>query len=662
MKNRYQNRNLLRLLARSHGIATSFIDYRNKRQCLPPEVLCALISSISGESISLDTTAEELRCLYDKERLVAVEKILPPSIVAWDGRLPKFWAWLREDVLSLDCEIIPEEEGHALRQAVVVDGKAGRRTIQGKKYVRARIDWDANIPYGYYRFVFTDQDGNRGESFLISAPAKLADLPRRWGAFAPAYALRGEHTQGIGGYSELLEAAQTIKHHGGEFLGTLPLLPLFYEGESPEISPYSPVSRLFWNEIFLDLTHLPGPYKTDGDGPQEFTADTVDYAAVYAYKKKILLEASDAFFAAYPVGDESYQSYLLKSPHLDDYAEFRARQIKDEDFFRIKRFHLYVQYACHLQLSRIREAVEAGQAAPLYLDYTVGVHRDGFDAQRMSDQFLKGYQVGAPPDKTFIQGQTWGFEPLHPRRLEESRYRYLRDCFHHYFQYSKIIRIDHIMGLHRLFCVPNGADARHGTYVYYNLNTQIGVLCLEAWRHGATVVGEDLGVVPDRIREAMEEHKIFRMWIGQNDIGPHPKKSFAKIKPAMIAALNTHDMYPFAAYMKGEDLETLHAMGILEDKFYVPFKKERGSRLVGLSKMANPYLGAIDGLAASAAQMVMINLEDIWEETIPQNIPGTTVQHPNWQKKFTRTIAQWPSLPMFQATVEILNRHRMVRP
>lgn len=660
-KNR-QTHTFLRLLARSYGIATSYKNFRKRRVTIPPETLCPLISAVSGEHVDESSSESDFRRIYNKVREESLVRMLPLTLVAWDGKFPKFWAWLPEGVEGIACTIIPEHEGQHLAQTITVVPTRRRRSEGGQTYLRVLIDWEAPIPYGYYTFHVRTNTGGEGESLLISAPAELGATPRQWGAFAPAYALRSTDEQGIGGYKELLEAARVIKQNGGQFLGTLPLLPVGYESRPPETSPYSPISRLFWNELFLDLSQLPGPYEADIKSGAPGQGDVINYPACYAYKKSVLGAAAQAFFAAYPEGDEAFREYLAKNVYLNDYADFRARQDADGGYEDVKRLHLYAQYACHLQLSRIKEEVESGQAAALYLDYTVGVHRDGFDALRLSELFLKGYQVGAPPDKTFVQGQTWGFEPPHPRKLEESRFRYLRDCFHHYFQYSRIMRIDHVMGLYRLFCVPDGQDARGGTYVYYNLNAQLGVLCLEAWRHGATVVGEDLGVVPDRIREAMDAHKLNRMWIGQNDIGSNPKTSFRKIRPSMIASLNSHDMFPFAAYMQKFDLETLHGMGIMNNKFFTQFSKERDKKLAGLRQMENAYLGAVEGMARSKAQMVLINMEDLWEETIPQNMPGTTQEHPNWARKYAKAIPEWSSLPLFQETVNILNLHRMARP
>lgn len=432
------------MLARSFGVATSYIDYRDERVVVPAEILRGLVSAISGEKIDEDAGEDDLRRLYNKIRLSKVEKSLPLTIVAWDGAFPKFWSWIEAGAKTAICRLQSEDGLQSQEKEVIFSGMEACRSFGRKNYIRARIEWDSPIPYGYYTFELRTGNGREHESFLISAPAHLPGVEKCWGAFAPAYALRSENTGDIGGFRELSDAARLIKKKGGEFLGTLPLLPLDYDGKNPETSPYSPVSRLFWNEIYLDLNSLPGPYMPDQTPGSD--SEKVDYTKTYASKKKALLKAAEAFFEAYPGGDDAFRDYLSKNAHLKDYADFRAQKYPKEAYDAMVKFHLYAQYACHTQLCRIKEEVESGQAAALYLDYTVGVHPDGFDAQRLSGLFLKRYQVGAPPDKTFTQGQGWGFEPLHPRKIEESRYQYLRDCFHHYFQYSKIMRIDHVMG------------------------------------------------------------------------------------------------------------------------------------------------------------------------------------------------------------------------
>lgn len=155
---------------------------------------------------------------------------------------------------------------------------------------------------------------------------------------------------------------------------------------------------------------------------------------------------------------------------------------------------------------------------------------------------------------------------------------------------------------------------------------------------------------------------MFRMWIGQNDIGADLEKSFAAIKQHMIAGLNTHDMFPFKAYLESLDLDVLHRMKIISDKEFPSFKKERRKKIGGLKTTPDPFIAAIEGMAASKAGMVMINVEDLWEETIPQNMPGTTTEHPNWSRRHLYMMGEWSSLPLFLQAAEILNRYRMACP
>jgi 4-alpha-glucanotransferase len=652
----------LRMLARSLGIASSYIDYKKRRVDIEADVLCKLISDLSGENISVNTPVSQLRLLLRALGRKRTEAIIPSPIVAWDGVFPHVWIWAKEEVKEIICTVKAEEPNQDFFSEFrldISDRAARSRSVDGQRYSRVRLHLNTVIPYGYYHLKIRTDAGDTGEGFLISAPRKLEPAPKVWGAFAPAYALRSEDDAGIGTYGDLFGAASLIKKHGGDFLGTLPLLPAFYEGDHFNISPYAPVSRLFWNEIFLDLSDLPGA--GSGDIRNPVVSDLVDYSQIYAYKKKHLLQAAEAFFAKHPDGDEGFQNFVREKHYLKEYAEFRARECEGCEFEETRRFHMYVQYVCHLQILKIKTGAEEGSCAWIYLDYTVGVHTAGFDAGRMASLFMKGYQVGAPPDALFGKGQNWGFEPLHPRKLEKNRFAYLRESLHHYLQYAKIIRLDHIMGFYRLYCIPDGMEPYQGTYVYYSLEGHLGVLCLEAWRHDAILVGEDLGTVPEMVCEAMEDHAINRIWVGQFNIGSHLKKSFSSIRPAMLACLNTHDMAPFQSYLQGLDLDRLRDFGFLSEKEFRNLKKERDKNISGLLKSSSPFLTALEGIAKSRAHLVMINLEDLWAEKNAQNMPGTVNEHLNWQRRFTYTLKELEALPIFKEATDILNEYRAGR-
>lgn len=638
------NLRLLRMLARIWGIGTSYLDYENNRVVIDVDVLARLISSLSEHPISRETKPERLLELLQLRKKELTEEILPRTLVAWDGRIPFLWAWLPADTENLAVTLHSEDK--TFTADLPCGAPLRRRLIDGVEYKRVKLSWDRDIPYGYYALRLANAPSPR---LLISAPLKLTSSPPRWGFFSPLYALHSQKKEAIGNYSLLLRAGEETKRQGGDFFGTLPLLPVAYDADEPKVSPYSPLSRFFWNELFLDTENLPGGYRPEDTLQGE--GEYVDYEDVYARKKKVLAEAAADFFDNGVT--EGFRSYVDGHSYLKDYARFRAGNNE-----KLYRYHLYTQYACHLQLSEIRKRAEEGRCAQLYLDYTVGVDPEGFDAQKMADVFLKGYFVGAPPDQMFNQGQNWGLEPLHPRRLEESGYAYLRACLHHYLSYAKIIRLDHIMALARLYCIPEGRKPSEGTYVYYRLEHQMAVLCLEAWRHQATIIGEDLGTVPLAIQESMTRHEIGRMWIAQFNLNRNLKKMFRTITPAMIACVNTHDMMPFSAFLQGEDAKLLAEMGFVDKKQAEKMARDRKNQTKMFSDYREAFLTIIEGMAKSPARLVMVNLEDLWEETRPQNLPGTSREFPNWRLRLKYPIEEWSCVPLFQPAVQILNRYR----
>ncbi|MDB5492452.1 MAG: 4-alpha-glucanotransferase [Micavibrio sp.] len=638
-KNRYA-----RFLAHVSGVASSYLDHKKCRVHIPAETLLEIVGILHGWKNSNDLLHK-----YSALRKAAIDRALPPICVSWDGYFPGLWAWVK-DGQETPLVHLCSEDGKWKEEIPVAPDSPVKRTINGQVYWRIRLSTLKDIPYGYYDLILNPGARDERRSLLISAPARLTHDKKCWGLFAPLYALHGQETQNLGGYAELYKAASFIRENGGAFIGTLPLLPVFYEGQDMDPSPYAPVSRLFSNEIFLDLKDLPG---NDGvrDPGGAGIVDKINYQDAYSAKKKIILEAALHYFEKYPEGDEDYQEFLKSSPELPAYAEFRASQSSAAEQEDMRKFHLYAQYACHRQLSKFR----AGETASLYLDYPVGVHRNGFDMKEYAYLFVKRLSVGAPPDLFFSNGQNWGFSPIHPQALEKDRFQYFRATLHHYFKYARMLRLDHVMGLYRLYCIPEGKEASQGAYVHYPLNGFMAVLCLEAWRHQAVLVGENLGAVPEAVANAMERHGIGRMWIAQFEMRPDPVETFDSIKEDMIASFNTHDMFPFSAFMKGADIQGLQEIELLNEESAQDLQKSRTDIIKGWGKL-DPFPYIVRHMASSAAAYVMIALEDIWEEEKPQNIPGTSKG--NWQKLFRLPIEEWQTHPKVDEVIRTLNRYR----
>ncbi len=305
----------------------------------------------------------------------------------------------------------------------------------------------------------------------------------------------------------------------------------------------------------------------------------------------------------------------------------------------------------------------------IYLDLPLGVHSEGYDVWRYRGCFALEAAGGAPPDPFFTGGQNWGFPPLHPEGIREDGYGYVIAGLQHHLARCRVLRIDHVMGLHRLFWVPHGVDARDGVYVRYPADELWAVLCVEAHRHGAVLVGENLGTVPPSVDRALEHHGALGMYMLQFMLGP--ARDVEAPGATELAALNTHDMPTFAGFWQGLDLEDRRDLGLLDDAGMQAESQQRAQT----REAARAFLGAeglLDGrgdeqevlraalryLGGSASPLVMVSLEDLWGETAPQNTPGTSSERPNWLRRARYSLEDLPQRPEVEPVLRELDSIR----
>jgi 4-alpha-glucanotransferase len=297
-------------------------------------------------------------------------------------------------------------------------------------------------------------------------------------------------------------------------------------------------------------------------------------------------------------------------------------------------YHLYAQWLMDAQLrglsGRLRD-----QGVALYLDLPIGSHPEGFDAWRHQPLYAATCNVGAPPDGFFAGGQDWGFRPMLPGDLRRARYAPLIESLRHHMAVAGVLRIDHIMGLHRLFWVPRGLGAREGVYVRYPARELYAVLCLESHRHGVPIVGEDLGTVPVVVRREMARHGLSGMYVVQTELrdsGPPLRRPPVR----SVASLNTHDMPTFAAFWDAAPSRARKQLGLV----------------AGCQAATNPAAMAAAlnrWLASSGAAAVLVNPDDLWGEFEPQNVPGTSVERPNWRRRLRYSIEELESVAAVRA-------------
>jgi 4-alpha-glucanotransferase len=656
-------------LARAFGLQPVYQDWKGRRRTASAESLLGGLRALGAPLEDVAGAGAALRDWSARAHRPGIE----PVHVAWDGELEGLS--LRFAPRSRTCRVDLHLENGEHRR-LQADMPASTRN--GGPPLRLPIDAGPPLPLGYHEIVVEDGAAEY-RSRVIAAPRKAAAPASRraWGAFLPLYAF-GDPERGAGTYAELRAAADWIGERGGEFLGTLPLLAAFLD-EPFEPSPYAPVSRLFWNDLFIDEAALPvgaPPVRVPHSG------DTVDYRAAAQARRASLEQAARSFFDAGGEDEAGFRAFAARHPRLDDYARFRAAC----DHFRAGwptwpadardgrldacdldpravDYYRFTAWCADTQLG----AVGDGDAATLYLDLPLGVHPDGYDVWRERALFARGASAGAPPDALFVRGQDWGFPPLDPRALRASGYAYLIECLRHHLQRARMLRLDHVMSLERLYWIPRGLNATEGVYVRYPREELLAVITLESVRHGATIVGEDLGTVSRAIRTALARHGLHRMFVVQYEAAPDRDPPVPSVPKNVVASLNTHDMPPFAAFWHGLDLEDQRALDLLDDQQLAEARVHRARLRSSIAEFfdlpavddAAAALHALLGhLAGSAARFVLVNLEDLWLETRPQNVPGTSTERPNWRRRARYTIEQLMREPELAAPLTAVDRER----
>jgi 4-alpha-glucanotransferase len=683
----------LRELAGLYGIQTSYQDAMGRHVEAGAEALLAVLRALEAPVDSLEEVPEALR----ERREELARQIVEPVVVAWDGRAPALELRFGLESGSLACRF--DLDGGE-RWAWDRDLAALPSTPNGRL-----LGLPDNLPTGYHR-LRVEAGGKSAETLLISAPSKcfagdsIKDNKPLWGVFLPLYALRTRGSWGAGDFSDLQTLAEWTAGLGGGVVATLPMLAAFLD-EPFEPSPYAPASRLFWNEVYLDPRRIPElescpEAKRLMESPElrreieALRAGTqVDYGRLMALKRRILEELARSFFAQpSPDRRDAFQDFVDSRPELEAYAAFRAvgerrgepwqswpERLRegnlapadwDEDD---RRYHLWVQWITDEQVSAMAAAAKkARRHGPgLYLDLPLGVHGSSFDVWRYPDHFAKGASAGAPPDSFFTKGQDWGFPPLHPERLREHGYDYLIESLRHHLRYAGLLRIDHVMQLYRLFWIPEGLEAADGVYVHYPMDEMFAVLSVESHRHKAIVVGENLGTVPPEIGEAMDRHDVLGMYVVQYELQPGGEG--LRPPPARSAAsLNTHDMPTFRSFWEARDVADLQELGFFTEQQAREERDRRGQLRREMAEALPPeernderagvLRRLLDGLAASPARMVLVNLEDLWGEAEPQNVPGTHLERPNWRRKARYTFEEFSQKP---EVVDVLRRVDRIR-
>lgn len=584
---------------------------------------------------------------------VAVAGLNRPVMVAWS---------LADAPIRVEFSL-REETGREHRGAFDPQTRPTISRLRDGKSRYRRFTWTfPPLPPGYHTVTWRF-GGREATTRIIAAPNRPpAPTGREWGLFLPLYALGGEDNWGAGTFQDLTRVDDLARRHGGTLVGTLPLLPVFLD-EHFDPSPYRPVSQLFWNEFFLDAGRLAASNPSGEAARLVQTGDFqnriqslrdprwVDWRRTMGIRREVLSRLV-------PKEDPSeLRAWIQAHPEVDAYARFRAvserrqspwrswPEVFDNALSRLDadpaaiRYHRWTQWQADRALAEVADRASA-HGGGLYLDLPIGVHPDGYDAWRHRHLFAGEADTGAPPDAFFSGGQNWGFPPPHPEAMREDGYRYFIQTLRHHLAYAKVLRIDHVMGMYRRFWIPAGHPSGDGLYVRYPAEEFYAIINLEAARSHTLVVGEDLGLVPRAVQNAMRRHHYLKTWIVPEAMDGVDRPDEA------LAVLNTHDMDPWAAFWKAADSDR---RARIQQPLHISLAKPTAARM----------LPAVLGHAAqSPSPLMLVNLEDLYGETLPVNIPGSGAEARNWQRKLRHP---WESVardPVITGLLAAVNRDR----
>ena len=666
--------NALQELAHRHGVATDFWDFTGQHRLVSASTIVAVLAALG---VAAGTDEEVHAALTDVED-APWRTVLPPSVVVRGGREHELVVHVPDGAaVKVHVALETGDEPWPLSQ---LDRWVEPREIDGRWTGRATFVLPADLPLGWHEIVAVVEGQEASRCVLAVTPDVMVPpaVPAEggWGVMAQLYSVRSTASWGIGDLADLAELGSLFGHQGADFLLINPLHAAEQTGHMTP-SPYLPVTRRFVNPIYVrpedirECAYLAGPQRALVEWAAEEVRATatspgpIDRDAAWAAKRQALevifaagrsparqrlLEEFRAEqgqgledFALWCALSEAYegQSWPAELADIDSPAVYRARVELAE---RID-YYVWLQWVSDEQLAAAQSiARRSGMSIGVMQDLAVGVHPQGADSWTLQEAFAHGIGVGAPPDMYNQQGQNWSQPPWRPDALAAGGYAPLRDMVRTVLRHAGAVRVDHILGLFRLWWIPEGHGAEEGTYVRYDHEAMVGVLMLEAHRAGAVVIGEDLGTVEPWVRDYLAERGVLGtsvLWFEKDHEGaPLRPEDYREL---VLATVNTHDLPPTAGYLAEEHVDLRERLGLLTEPtptVRLAARRERERMLDRLREYDLLPKGATERqivealhvyVARTPSRLVGVALVDAVGERRAQNQPGTDTEYPNWK-------------------------------
>ncbi|WP_326546642.1 4-alpha-glucanotransferase [Mycolicibacterium sp. ND9-15] len=671
-------------LARRYGVATEYENWTGARTAVTESTLISVLGALGVEAATENDRVEALTA-HDREYW---SRHLPPTIIGRTGTAPTFWVHVTHgNPVALRVVL---EDGSVRTDLRQLENNRPPYDLDGRLIGEATFELPAGLPIGYHRLVLQADSSEFGTPIIVSPASLRPPAGRQWGLATQLYSVRSERSWGIGDLTDLTDLAvwSAARHAAGFILvnplhAAAPVAPM-------EPSPYLPTSRRFVNPIYLRVEAVPeyayvrrrNRIRKLRESVQSRAdrADQIDRDAAWKVKRSALeavyaaprSAGRELAYAAYREregaslddfatwcalaerhgGDWHEWPPELRHPAGDAVADFAAEHADAVDF------HRWLQWQLDDQLTAAQAtALQTGMSLGIMHDLAVGVDPDGADAWALQDVLALGVTAGAPPDEFNQLGQDWSQPPWRPDQLEKLAYEPFRALVNAVLRHAGGVRIDHIIGLFRMWWIPNGAPPTAGTYVRYDHEAMIGIVALEAHRAGAVVVGEDLGTVEPWVRDYLHERGLFGtsiLWFeADRDGGDAPARPLPaeRWREFCLSAVTTHDLPPTAGYLAGEHVRLRDELGLLTrpaDEELAADREQQTKwldelRRVGLLGGDTGYPGVAEiveslhrYLGRTPSRLLSLSLADAVGDLRTQNQPGTTDEYPNWRVPLAR--------------------------
>lgn len=665
-------------LAHALGVATDYYDWQGRYTTVPPRTVVAVLDALGIDASTPESAASALA----DHRDAPWRRMLPACVVARGGS----GALVTVHVPHGDpAEVwVDLEDGGRRGPLTQVDRYVEPRTVDGRLVGEATFQLPPDLPLGWHELhARSGRTESRGTLVVTPAylglPSSMDGRGALWGFMTQLYSVRSRRSWGHGDLDDLAELACWSAEDLGA--GFVLVNPLHAPEPTPPIepSPYLPVTRRFFSPLYLRVEDVPEcAYLTSASRAEVErlallqravnAADTrLERDAVWEAKRSALTLVHAVPRA--PGRQAAYEHFLQEEgAGLVDFATWCAlaevhgtvwsewpEELRDPQSVAVQRarerlgervdFYCWLQWVVDEQLAAAqRRAVEAGMPLGIIHDLAVGVHPDGADTWALQRVMASGVSVGAPPDPFNQQGQDWSQPPWRPDRLAEASYVPYRDMLRMILRHAGGIRVDHVIGLFRLWWVPDGSPPSEGTYVRFDHEALVGILALEAWRAGALVVGEDLGVVEPWVRDYLAERGILGtsiLWFERDGEGrPLPPERWREL---CLAAVTTHDLPPTAGYLAGEHVRIRDELGLLTRPVEEERRVDEEDRRAWLDLLVERALlqpGADEqqtvealhrALSSTPSRLLGVALTDAVGDRRAMNQPGTHQEYPNWR-------------------------------